>query len=67
MAMTATLERAYSKEIEKRDRRIAELEAALTLVDQDVRHHHRSGCTGHAMIRADAVIAVRNALRGATR
>ena len=44
--------------------RIAELEAALRTVDEDVRHHLRSDEIHAALIRPHAIEAVRNALVG---
>lgn len=59
---------ALQEEILQMGKRISELEAALRLVDDDVRHHLRDGyeAAGEtipaAMIRPRAIKAVRDAL-----
>jgi hypothetical protein len=48
-----------------RGRQLAEARAALLLVDEDVRHHHRSDSDSAALLRPHAIRAVRAVLAGA--
>lgn len=59
----------YEVALARKDQRIAELEAALKIVDEDVRHHLRGAYAEPgtsipaALIRPHAIKAVRDALR----